>query len=301
MTQAPRPHRPLFAVLWMLLAGICFVSVTASVKLVGGGIPAFEAAFLRYALGLVFLIPMIRPLLRTKFDRKLIFMSGGRGFAHAIGISLWFFAMTRIPMAEVTAMNYMNPIYVTLAAALLMGERIAMRRIAAIGVSLIGALVILRPGFREISPGHIAMIFAAMCFAVSYLLAKIMSERIDASAVVALLSLTVPIGLAPLALAVWVTPTLTQVALLTLTAGMATMAHYSMTRAFREAPLSVTQPVAFAQLLWSAMIGAAVFGEALDAFVVTGGGLIIAAITFMVWREAAMNRRTTPLAGQTKL
>ncbi len=73
--------------------------------------------------------------------------------------------MTQIPIAEVTAMNYLSPVYVTIAAALFLGEKLAARCIEAVVVAMLGAVVILRPGFRELSPGHLAMLLAAVVFA----------------------------------------------------------------------------------------------------------------------------------------
>jgi drug/metabolite transporter (DMT)-like permease len=70
-----------------------------------------------------------------------------------------------------------------------------------------------------------------------------------------------------------------------------------MTRAFRAAPLSVTQPVTFLQLVWATLLGALVFGEAVDPFVVLGGAVIIGAISYITWREAVVQRRpVTPAA-----
>ena len=86
---------------------------------------------------------------------------------------------------------------VTLLAAVLLGERLAIRRILAILVAFAGALVILRPGLREVGPGHIAMLFTAASFAGGYLIAKIMADEVAPTVVVGMLSLTVTIGLAP--------------------------------------------------------------------------------------------------------
>jgi drug/metabolite transporter (DMT)-like permease len=82
-------------------------------------------------------------------------------------------------------------------------------------------------------------------------------------------------------------------------AAFATAGHYAMTRAFAAAPLSVTQPVTFLQLVWATILGATVFGEAVDPFVLAGGGMIIAAVSFMTWREAVLRRRVTapPMEG----
>ncbi len=278
----------------MIVTGLCFVAVTALVKLLGGRIPAAEAAFLRYALGLVFLLPLWRELAALRMTRRQWMLSGARGVAHTGGVVLWFYAMSRIPIAEVTAMNYLNPVYVTLLAALLLGERLAARRLLAIAAALAGALLILRPGFRELDAGHFAMLFTAVFFAGSYLIAKIMSGEQSATVVVAILSITVTIGLAPLAMMDWVTPGPWDLAVLFGVACFATFGHYSMTRAFAAAPVSVTQPVTFLQLVWSVAVGVVFFGEGVDVWVISGGALIVAAVSFISWREAVLRRRVTP-------
>lgn len=294
--------RPLVGVFWMLVTGACFVMVTALVKYLGPRVPAPEAAFLRYALGLVFLLPMIRPLLRARLSKRQLGLFGLRGVAHTVGVSLWFYAMTQIPIAEVTAMNYLSPVLVTIAAALFLGETLALRRILAIVAALIGALIILRPGFRELSPGHLAMLGTVTVFSIGYLIAKVMSEEVSPAVVVAMLSLTVTIGLTPLAAAVWVTPTLWEVLILFGVASFATAGHFTMTLAFAAAPITVTQPVTFLQLVWAVLMGWLVFDEGVDAFVLLGGVLIISAISFITWREAVLKRRQlTPTVNATKV
>jgi drug/metabolite transporter (DMT)-like permease len=198
-------------------------------------------------------------------------------------------------------MNYLAPVYVTIGAALFLGEKLAARRIAAIGVALLGAAIILRPGFREVSPGHLAMLLAAVVFGGSYLLAKIAADQVKPGVVVGMLSIWVTAVLAPFALAVWVTPTPTELALLFCVAFFATAGHYTMTLAFAAAPVTVTQPVTFLQLVWATALGALVFGEGIDVWVVLGGGLILASITFITWREAVLKHRTiTPPTPATK-
>ncbi|MDJ0824785.1 MAG: DMT family transporter [Rhodobacter sp.] len=299
---APTSSRPLAGIVWMLITGAQFVAVTAIVKHVGSDIPAPQAAFLRYLLGLVFFLPMIRPMLRAGLDRSAMQLFGLRGVAHAIGVTLWFYAMTQIPIAEVTAMNYISPVYVTIGAALFLSERLAVRRIAAVVAALVGALIILRPGVREVSPGHLAMLVNAVLFAASYLIAKIMADRMPAAVVVGWLSIIVTIVLAPLAIAVWVPPSAEDLAWLLLVAAFATGGHYTMTLAFRAAPIAVTQPVTFLQLVWATLLGALVFGEPADAWVIFGGGVIIASVSYIAWREAVLRRRaTTPPAVATKV
>jgi len=163
-------------------------------------------------------------------------------------------------------------------------------------------LIILRPGFREISPGHIAMLFTAAAFSVGYLVAKIMADETSPAVVVGMLSLTVTVGLAPFAWAVWVPPTWEQLGWLFLVACFATAGHFTMTMAFKAAPLTVTQPVTFLQLIWATLLGAVAFGEPADIYVIIGGAMIIAAISYITLREALLRRKqVTPAVAQTKL
>lgn len=294
-------QRPLTGILWMVVTGLCFVGVQATVKALGPGIPAAQSAFLRFLLGVVFLIPLWPRLRHIRISGRDLGLFGLRGAVHTLGVICWFYAMTQITLAEVTAMNYLAPIYVTVGAAFFLGEKLAARRITAVILALVGAMIILRPGVRDLGPGHMAMLVTGLALGSSYLLAKLVSQRHSAEVVVAMLSLTVTIGLAPLAAAVWVPITSHQLAMLALVAGFATAGHYTMVLAFRAAPLSVTQPVTFLQLVWAMLLGAVFFGEPVDGWVLTGGGLIIASISFLAWREARIHRRAvTPNPAQTK-
>ncbi|MEQ8293066.1 MAG: DMT family transporter [Roseovarius sp.] len=298
----PGQSNPIAGVCWMIVTGLMLVGVTAMVKVLGTRIPAVEAAFLRFLLGLVFAVPMLLRAGEFRFSRGTWGLFGLRGLAHMSAVILWFYAMARIPLADVTAMNYMSPIYVTIGAALFLGERLAMRRILAVVAGLVGALIILRPGFREVGPGHLAMVFAAMIFGASYIIVKLLSHRCSPAVVVAMLSISVTILLAPLAALNWVTPTWTELGILLVVAGLATAGHYVMTRAFQAAPLAVTQPVTFLQLVWAVSLGAFVFGEPLDPWVIVGGLVIVAAVSFISWREAVLKRRAlTPARAATKL
>ncbi|WP_232829361.1 DMT family transporter [Tropicimonas sp. IMCC34043] len=285
----PSPgNNPIAGILWMVLTGLCFVAVTAGVKHVGGRVPAIEAAFLRYLFGLVFLIPMWSQLRVARLDRPILGLFVVRGLLQAVAVGLWFFAMTRITMAEVTAMNYLQPVLVTLGAALFLGERLAIRRMMAVVVGLLGVLIILRPGLRPLGSGHLAMLGTSVMFAGSYLIAKRLTGRASPAVIVAMMSLVVTLALTPFALSVWVTPSTGDLMALFLVAAFATGGHYAMMLSFRAAPLAVTQPVTFLQLVWSVALGAIMFGERVDGWVVLGGGLIMGAVSFIAVREARL-------------
>ena len=286
----------------MVFTGVLFVMVTGLVKYLGPTMPAPQAAFLRYALGLILLVPMLPFREGLRLQKHQLRLSVWRGVLHSGAVTLWFFAMARIPIADVTAMNYMAPIYVTIGAALFLGERLALRRLGAIAFALLGVIIILRPGFREIGAGHMAMVLATLFFGASYLLAKRLTDEMPAGLVVVLLSVIVTIALLPMALVVWVPPSGFDLIILFLVACIATLGHYTMTLAFKATSISVTQPVTFLQLVWALTLGVVVFGEAVDPFVVLGGGIILGSVTFISWREATLQRRLrTPPVPATKV
>ncbi|WP_372837950.1 DMT family transporter [Phaeovulum sp.] len=300
-TLSRHPDRPVAGVLWMLATGLNFVAVTGIVRYLGTDLPAAQSAFIRFAFGLAFLAPTLVLTLQRGFAPGALQLFALRGALHTLAVVLWFFAMARIPVAEVTAIGYLNPIVVTLGAALFFGEKLALRRVLAIGVAIAGALVVLRPGLRAIEPGHWSQLGAAVSFGLSYLVAKRLTGIAPAGAVVAMMSLTVTIGLAPFAFWVWVPVGLAQLGWLGLVAVFATAGHYCMTRAFACAPMTVTQPVTFLQLIWATLLGALVFGEAVDPMVIIGGALIIGSISYITWREAQIKRRTTPTVAPTDI
>lgn len=274
----------------MLASGLCFVGVTGVVRYLGTDLPAAQSAFLRFGWGAVFLLPALITVARAGMARGVMRLHLMRGALHIAAVVCWFYAMARIPLAEVTAIGYLNPVLLTLGMAVFMGEKLAFRRLAAIVVALLGALIVLRPGLREVTQGHLSQVGAACFFAGSYLFAKKLSGMVSAGQAVAVLSLIVTIGLAPLAWLVWVPVTAVQIGWLAVVAACATAGHYCMSRAFALAPVAVTQPVVFLQLVWATLLGRIVFGEAVDPFVLLGGGVIVASVSYITWREATLRR-----------
>lgn len=290
MRAASDLGHPVEGVLWMLATTIAFVGVNGIVRHLGTDLPAAQSAFIRFAFGLMFLAPAIWAARATRFPAPVLWMFGWRGALHVAAVIFWFYAMARVPVAEMAAIGFLNPVVVLVIAGLLLGEGLGRGRILSIGVALIGALIVLRPGLREISGGHLSQLAATLCFAVSYIIAKRLSGLAPASVVVAVLSVTVAVGLAPVAWWVWEPVTGAQLAWLALVAALATLGHYAMTRAFSSAPLAVTQPVTFLQIVWASLLGALVFGEQVDAFVLLGGALIVGAVSLNTWAEARRGR-----------
>lgn len=302
MNAAKQPDRILAGIGWMLLTSLLFVGVTGIVRYLGSEMAATQAAFIRYLVGLLLILPWMLPLLRRPPSKQQMGLYTLRGIAHGIGVTLWFYAMARIPIAEVTAIGYIAPIFVSVGAAVFLGETLKMRRILAVIIAFCGTLIILRPGFQELNLGQLAQLCAAPVFAASFLLAKRMTDDSDPIAIVGMLSLFCTIVLLPGAILHWRDPTIAEIGWLSLTAILATLGHVTMTKAFRCAPITVTQPVGFLQLVWATILGVAAFGEPVDPFVLVGGGIIVASATYISHREAMLARRAnTPPAAATKL
>ena len=276
--------------LWMLLSGLCFVCMTVVVRYVGTRIPSIEAAFIRYVAGTILLAPVLFQVLKgnTRVGKwKLLTV---RGVLHGIGVTLWFYAMARIPIAEVTALSYLTPVLMTIGAAIFFAERLYIRRIMAIAFGLLGVFIILRPGFSSISAGQIAQLLTAPLFAASILMNKRLADTEKTSVIVASLSIICAFALLPGALAFWVQPNATEIALLCLTAVLATAGHITLTNALKLAPIAVLQPVSFLQLLWATLFGVVLFNEGLDGFVLLGGAILITSTTYIAHRESLAQR-----------
>jgi drug/metabolite transporter (DMT)-like permease len=140
----------------MFITGLCFFGVTVTVRYVGTEIPAPQAAFIRYVIGTALLLPALLKLSRGRIKIHRPWMMTLRGIAHAIGVILWFFAMARIPIAEVTALGYLTPVVVTVAAALFLRETLHARRIVAVLAGFIGVLIVIRPFARDLNQFQLA-------------------------------------------------------------------------------------------------------------------------------------------------
>jgi drug/metabolite transporter (DMT)-like permease len=278
-------------IIWMIVSSLCFVAVTGIVRHLGSDMNAAQAAFIRYAFGTLFFASLYWKLAKSRRLPDKVGLHMVRGLVHGIGVMLWFYAMTRIPIADVTAIGFTSPIFVTVGAAIFLGETLHRRRISAVVAGFVGTLMIVRPGLETIELGAIAMLVAAPLFAVSMLVAKQLTRTVESGAVVAWLSLFVTLVLAPAAFAVWRTPTPVELMWLFVTASFATAGHYALTRAFALADLSVLQPFSFVQLVWALLLGYYVFSETPDMWTIIGGSIIVGSASYIAHREAILRRQ----------
>jgi drug/metabolite transporter (DMT)-like permease len=199
--------------------------------------------------------------------------------------------MTRIPVAEVTALGFTSTIFTIIGAMLFLKEPLYRHRLVAVLTGLAGGLVILRPGFQVIDVGALALLAAAILFSCSALMAKHLTRTQSSTTIVAFLTLFATLTLLPLALLVWRAPSWEELFWLLITAVFATAAHYSMNRAFHAAEISALQPVMFLQLIWATLLGLIMFNERPDLWIWIGGAIIIATATLTARRETRIKTR----------
>lgn len=291
-------NQSIIGILWMVITTILFVGVTATVRYLEGDVPAPQAAFLRYAIGTLMLAPSLISLSKIKPDRPLLNKFILRGFVHSIGVTLWFYAMSVMPVAEVTAIGFLTYIFVSLGASIFLKEKLHKHRLSAILISFVGALIILRPGFKVIESGQLGMLIATMVFTASYLIAKIVSKERSSSEIVAMLSIFTTIFLIPSAIYSWEPLSLEAFLILAFTALIATLGHITMTKAIKAAPMVVTQPILFLQLVWASMVGLFIFDEKFDLFVILGGTIIMLCVCYVSYREHKLGKKITSEALQ---
>jgi len=286
-------NQSIIGIMWMVLTTILFVGVTATVRYLEGEVPAPQAAFLRYAIGTLLLTPSLITLIKIKPNKPLMNKFLLRGLVHSFGVTLWFYAMSVMPVAEVTAIGFLTYIFVSIGACIFLKEKLHKHRITAVIISFVGALIILRPGFKVIESGQLGMLMATVVFTASYLIAKIVSKERSSSEIVAMLSVFTTIFLIPSAIYSWEPISLEALLILAFTALIATIGHITMTQAIKAAPMVVTQPILFLQLVWASMVGLFLFDEQFDLYVIIGGTVIMICVCYVSYREHVLGKRIT--------
>ena len=286
-------NQSIIGIMWMVLTTILFVGVTATVRYLEGEVPAPQAAFLRYAIGTLLLTPSLITLIKIKPNKPLMNKFLLRGLVHSFGVTLWFYAMSVMPVAEVTAIGFLTYIFVSIGACIFLKEKLHKHRITAVIISFLGALIILRPGFKVIESGQLGMLMATVVFTASYLIAKLVSKERSSSEIVAMLSIFTTIFLIPSAIYSWEPISIEALLILAFTALIATIGHITMTQAIKAAPMVVTQPILFLQLVWASMVGLFLFDEQFDLYVIIGGTIIMICVCYVSYREHVLGKKIT--------
>tara|TARA_B000000475_G_scaffold252222_1_gene229687 strand:+ start:108 stop:812 length:705 start_codon:yes stop_codon:yes gene_type:complete len=222
-------------------------------------------------------------------EPKLFFF---RAIVGSIGMIAGFIAFTLIPLAQATAISFTTPIFVTIGAALVLGEVIKLRRIIAIIIGFLGMLIIVQPGSGALSVGVSLAFISAVAHSGNGLLVKKMTAKESANAIVAwMVILIVPITIIP-AILVWEWPGPETWIYLWLLAIFGTLGHLCFTRAFALAEITSLQPLEFIKLPMTALVAWLIFSEVPGYWTWIGGIVIFSSTIYITQREAKLNRST---------
>lgn len=285
-------------ILWALGAGLAFQFANGAMRALTIALDPMQAQFLRYLVGILPLLPLLVRAgalhrLRPGSMRGQVWRSA----LHTLGLVLWFTALPHMPLADMTAIGFTNPLFVLIGAAWLLKEPMNPARWIAVGVGFAGVLVIVGPGLAGTGGAYaLLMLAASPVFAASFLVTKVLTRHDSASVIVLWQTVLVALMSLPLALPSWVWPTPAQWGLALIGGVAGTVGHYFLTRSFASADISATQSVKFVDLLWAALIGWLAFGDVLRATTVIGGAVIVASIVVLERHErrAAARALTSP-------
>ena len=276
--------------LWMAAAGLVFTILNAILKLLSQDLEPLMVGFLRYALGMLVILPTVLRLGVASLRPKAPKLQFARGVLHTAGIILWFAALPTVKLAELTAIGFSGPIFVCLGAVLFLGERMTVARWVSVLLGFFGVLLVVLPSegeaFTSISRGTLLMLGSVPLFAASFLVAKILTRSERTEVMVLWQHVWTAALMLPFGLALWTNPSAWQWAILVFCGFLGAGGHYCMTRSFRRADISAVQPVKFLELIWATLLGLAMFGNLPTGATVLGGIVIMASTLWLARRES---------------
>jgi drug/metabolite transporter (DMT)-like permease len=232
---------------------------------------------------LLILRPELRPLVRSRRPGLTLF----RNTIHLAAQYLWAMSVLLLPLATVFALEFSAPAWALLLAVPVLGERLTASRVGAVVLGLVGVLVILRPGLETFRPETLLVLAAAVGFAVTMITTKKLTMTDSTFAIIIWMNaIQLPLTLVPsdplfvMKLSLGQLPAFAAVGV----AGLAS--HYCLANAFRAGDASVVVPLDFLRIPLIAVIGWWLYGEALDALVFVGAGLIIVGVLWNLQSEA---------------
>ena len=285
----------------MLAAHALFTGMNVLVKELAATIPVVELMVFRSVFALPVLLAILWRsglgigTLRTK-------RIGGHALRAGSGIaaqSCGFFALTLLPLAEQTALGFTQPLFVTMLAIPLLGERVGLHRWTAVLAGFCGVLVIAagQGALGGVAGAPVLGIGTAVAQGLFSALTTLLVRQLSATESSTTITLWQSLLMGGFALVLlpffWVTPTPLQWLLLILMGLVGGAAQWLLTEAWASAQVSSLAPYSYSALLWSVLFGWAAFGDVPGLSMLAGGVLIVAAGLYILHRELVRRRETT--------
>jgi len=272
--------------LWMGGAVLSFSVMAVAVRELLRTMGSFEILFLRSLVSLVIVLAILpvfgwQALRTQRFGLHVV-----RNVLHFGGQYAWVYAIGMLPLATVFAIEFTMPIWTAVLAMLILGERLNRGRAVMLALGLVGILIILKPGFAEVSPAALVMLAGSFAYASIMIVTKRLSQSDSALAILFYMAaIQVPLGFFP-ALPGWVTPGLADLPWVIAVGASGLVAHFCMTRAFRIADAMIVVPIDFLRLPLIAGVGMLFYGEPLEFSILLGAAVIFAGTYYSIRRES---------------
>jgi drug/metabolite transporter (DMT)-like permease len=285
----------------MLLAMAAFVSGDAVMKVMSTRLPTGETMFIRGLFAALLIWPLAYATgalsdVRQHLTRVLAVRSGAE-----MGAAVFFQnALARLPFADVSAILQINPLVVTAAAAVFLGEKIGWRRWTATAVGMLGVLMIIRPGSAAFQWAS-TLLLAATCFSV---LRDLITRRMPPGTPVLLLTAfsSTAVGLASLGFLpfeAWLWPRLTDVLALAVPAVFMLLGQLLVVISIRSGEVSAVVPFRYSSMLWTLLFSLLIWGELPDRMTMLGITIVMGAGLYTFHREQ-VRKREAAIASATK-
>ncbi len=285
------PH--IRAVVLILFATLCFTSMHTVIRYAAtvGQIHPFEVAFFRNVFGLLAVLPFALRHRAAALRTKRLKLHAVRGTMQVFAMLMFFYALSITPLAKVSAVSFTAPLFATLGAIIFLRERIRMRRIIALVLGFLGAMIIVRPGFIELDLGAILVMTSSSIWACAILIIKSLARTESSLTITTYQNIfLIPFTLVA-AYFFWTWPSWTLLAMFAVMGIFGSMAHVAMAESLKLAEATAILPYDFVRLIWATGIGFVIFGEIPEIWTWIGGSLIFASTTYIAFREAQLRRR----------
>ena len=275
----------------LIIISVFFGTVMLSfLKIAQEDVNVYVAGFFRFFLGLVIILPYII----KKKDAVLKTTHLKQHFLRAIlglpAMLLYFSALVLLPIEKLTAISFVVPLIVTILAVFFLGEKIYIYRTLALLLGFSGMLVIIRPGFVDISIGVYMVLFSALLWSINIIITKKISKDDSAITILAYQSIFMSLLSFFIVLFFWEMPSLKTFIYLILAAMCGTVLHLTLNHAFKLVDVSMTQPYSFLNLVFASIIGYFVFDEIPDLYTWIGALIIFTGVLIISYREMKLDK-----------
>lgn len=281
----------LAAALLMIISCLFYSASNAAARLASHDLHPFQIALFRSLITFGLLLPLLirQPFWRMDGNRFRKYL--GRASLSAASMLTWYWAIAHEPLADVVALSFTTPLFMTLLAALILKEAVGIRRWSATILGFIGALIIIQPDPETFSPGAWIALISSGFSAVGLLLVKSLTRNDSAWTIVGTTALLVAFITALPAIWVWHPLALEHLPLIGLVGVLGLGAQLLLTQAFSLADASAVMPYDYTRLIFASAFGYLLFDEWPGSPTWAGAAIIIAATLYIAYREAQLRKR----------